>query len=121
MKLDLNSKIQILNYKSDISFFYDTADVFVLTSRWEGFGNVIIESLSFGTPVVSVDCPYGPAEILKNNNLGILVNSVKPEVIADSILKCLKKQFDKQQLIDYSKNFSVKNQFKKYLKILNAQ
>ena len=120
-KLNLISKIQILKYQNDISFFYNTADVFVLTSRWEGFGNVIVESLSYGTPVVSVDCPYGPAEILCDNSLGNLVSSNDPEKISESIINCLSKKIDKKKLIDYSENYLVYKQVNKYLKVFNVK
>lgn len=49
------------------------ADVFVLSSKWEGPGHVLIEALALGTPVVATDCPAGPKEILEDGNVGDLV------------------------------------------------
>ncbi|MGD8709960.1 MAG: glycosyltransferase, partial [Ectothiorhodospiraceae bacterium] len=49
------------------------ANVFALSSAWEGFGNVLVEALAVGTPVVSTDCRSGPSEILDSGRYGDLV------------------------------------------------
>lgn len=61
------------------------AAVFVLSSAWEGFGNVVAEALACGAQVVATDCPSGPAEILEGGRWGRLVPVGQPEVLASAI------------------------------------
>ncbi len=65
------------------------AAVFAFTSRWEGLGFVLIEALAMGTPVVSTDCPSGPAEILQGGRYGPLVKIGDHEALAGHIRQLL--------------------------------
>lgn len=65
------------------------AAIFVLSSRWEGFGMVLVEAMALGTPVVSTDCPSGPAEILEGGKWGCLVPAGDAKRMAESIITVL--------------------------------
>lgn len=66
------------------------ADAFVLSSRSEGFGNVLVEAMGCGTPILSTDCPYGPGDILARGRYGLLVPAQDPEALAPGFSRILK-------------------------------
>ncbi len=74
-KLGLEGAVKLKGATKDISDAYASSDFFVLSSRFEGFGLVIVEAQAHGLPVVAFDCPRGPAEIIDNRVNGLLVEN----------------------------------------------
>ncbi len=83
------------------------ADVFALSSAWEGFGNVIVEALLCGLPVVSTDCPAGPAEILENGRYGFLVPVGDDDKLSAALETALSSKPDPQAQKKRAMDFSV--------------
>lgn len=63
-ELGIDDVVSFEGYRKNVEDYYRNANIFLLTSQYEGFGNVIVEAQSYGLPVVSTDCDYGPNEIL---------------------------------------------------------
>jgi teichuronic acid biosynthesis glycosyltransferase TuaC len=84
--------------------WYSAADLFCLTSLREGRPNVVLEALSCGTPVVSMD-QWGLSELIDQDR-GILLNSYDPSVIVKTIDEALAKTWDRQAISAYMKDFS---------------
>jgi glycosyltransferase involved in cell wall biosynthesis len=71
--LELDEDVALPGFVENPYSYMRAAALFVLPSRWEGFGNVLAEAMACGTPVVSTNCPSGPAEILEDGRWGSLV------------------------------------------------
>lgn len=79
-KLELNDKVILLGYQSNPFKYIYNSKMFVLTSLFEGFGNVILESMACGIPVISTDCKSGPQEIISEHyDINKKVNDISYE------------------------------------------
>jgi glycosyltransferase involved in cell wall biosynthesis len=87
--LDIEDHVHLLGHVANPYRFFSRASVFVLSSYREGLGNVLIEALACGCPVVSTDCPHGPAEILDGGTYGRLVPIGDHESMAAAIVATL--------------------------------
>lgn len=107
---------EILPFQQNPWPYYARSAVFALTSEWEGFGNVLVEALACGTPVVSVNCPGGPKAILNEGRYGVLVEPDDKDGVVDAILGILNNtiRFEKSALEERGKEYSVENISKKY-------
>jgi len=116
----LTTQIEFVDYTDTVEVYYKKADIFVLSSAWEGFGNVIIEAMAFGLPVVATDCNHGPAEILGNGKFGRLVNVGDSDALATAIIEEWKTPLTKKDaLIMRSQEFSENLISQQYHALIN--
>jgi glycosyltransferase involved in cell wall biosynthesis len=92
--------------------------LFVLSSIFEGFGNVLVEAMLAGTPVVSTDCESGPAEILADGKYGHLVAVGDVQGLATAMIKTLENPLDSQLLRARGQEFSLEAALTKYQQYL---
>jgi glycosyltransferase involved in cell wall biosynthesis len=93
----LTEHVQLLGFQSNPWKYMARADVFVLTSRYEGFGNVLIEAMACGLPVVAT-ASYGTREIVQHERNGLLVESHTPEAVASALTRLLTDEALRKQL-----------------------
>lgn len=82
---DLSGNVELVGNTHNVAQYYEQAAIFCLSSRFEGFPMVLLETLSFGLPVVSFNCDTGPEEILKDTG-STLVNCYDTELLAKGLI-----------------------------------
>ena len=98
---------------ADIEKEYVDSSLFVCSSRFEGFGMVIVEAMACGLPVVSFDCPWGPGSIISDGDDGVLVENANVDALADKIIQVLSAKDYMHELaqnaVDKSKKYRLES------------
>lgn len=118
---NLSDTVFLRGYANDIILQYKSADIFVMTSYLEGFPMSMLEAMSFGLPVISLDCPTGPKEIIGDSEYGFLIDQKNFTDVANKIYHLIENGQIYDELsnlsIERAKYFSIENIHKKWQKL----
>lgn len=117
-KLGIHNNVAFLGFQKNPFKFMANSDLFVSSSLWEGFSNVLIEAMTCGIPVISTNCPSGPNEIITHEANGLLVPVNDKNAMAEAILRLLKDEPLRKNLAEAGRkraeDFRVEKIVKKY-------
>ena len=121
---NLTDKIRIINFKENPYNYIKYADVFILTSNFEGLPNVLLVAAALKKFIISSDCPTGPSEILGNGNYGLLFKTSNYKDLTNKILiynsmNLKKKKLYITKLHRSLKIYDYQNNLNKYFEILS--
>lgn len=116
-QLGLEEDVDLAGFKDNPYAFISKADVFVLSSIYEGLPNILIEALALKKKIVATNCYSGPAEILKFGKYGSLLPVGSPVLLEAAIAKALEEQYFECKESNPVEDFDQKNQIKKYTEI----
>ncbi|WP_174871133.1 glycosyltransferase family 4 protein [Pectobacterium polaris] len=120
--LDLKN-VSLCGISNQVDKVYRNSSFYVMSSRYEGLGLVLVEAASQGLPLISFDCPYGPGEIIDNGNNGFLVPCFDIENLAECMEKLINSQelrmrMSKESLVT-AKKYSISNVIREWSEIIN--
>lgn len=117
-ELKVADRISFPGFTDNPYAYMARADLFVLSSRWEGSPNVLTEAMALGTPVLSTDCPSGPREILAGGHYGPLVPVGDWQAMASAMQRVLERPTDSDSLRDAVREYTAETSATRYLEIL---
>lgn len=104
---NLQDHVFLMPPRQDVAFYYKQASLFLLSSKTEGFGMVLLEAISFGLPCISFDCPSGPRDIIKNNENGYLIEQNDTIAFEQALVKLITDPTLRKEM--GSKSFEISN------------
>jgi glycosyltransferase involved in cell wall biosynthesis len=118
--LDVGDDIAMPGFVDNPYAWVSRADLFVLSSAWEGSPNVLTEAMALGTAVVATDCPSGPRELLGDGRYGPLVPVGDHQALAEAILERLESPIDADTLRNAVQEYSAERSAAGYLRVLGV-
>ncbi|RDD62243.1 glycosyltransferase [Ferruginivarius sediminum] len=119
-ELEITDDVDMAGWVSNPEAYMARADVFALSSKSEGFGNVLVEAMACGCPVVSTDCPSGPREILADGDYGSLVPVGDSAALAHELVKALQSPTPKEALQARAAKFSLERSADEHLALFST-
>ncbi|RRN77077.1 glycosyltransferase [Pseudoxanthomonas sp. SGD-10] len=107
--LGLQERVKLLGFKKDVYNYYQGAELFVLPSRNEGYPNALIEAMSIGCACISMDCEFGPSEIIQHNHNGLLVADKDVTGLSYAITLLIHDSSLKAKLAENAKKINITN------------
>lgn len=107
-ELNLSDVIAIHNPTHNITEKYQESEFYILSSRYEGFGLVLVEAMSCGIPCIAFDCPYGPSDIIEHEKNGLLVENGDIQGLADAICWMIEHEEERKKMGITAKETSKK-------------
>ena len=118
-KYNLEKNIFLKGATSDVQNKYQESSFFISSSRYEGFGIVIIEAMSCGLPVIAFDCGNGPSDIIENNIDGYLVEKGDIRALAHKVFALIENEGTKKEMsinaLKKASNYSVEKIMRQWM------
>lgn len=118
--LEVESQIDFIGFKPNPYPYFAQANIFALSSSWEGFGIVLLEALSCETTIVSTNCPTGPAHILDGGTYGYLTPCEDETAFSEALLHAAAHPIDMDILKIRTEAFSIDASMALYAKAIAA-
>ncbi|MEM5672355.1 glycosyltransferase [Bacillus cereus] len=109
----LYNNVILMGPTKNIDVELSNSSIYALSSRFEGFGMVIVEAMQCGVPVISFDCPKGPSEIIKNNQDGLLIKDGDIDAFTEGLMSLIEDKEKRERFarlgLKNVKRYEIKN------------
>lgn len=118
-RLGLSNKVKLPGFVNNVDPYYEGADVFLLTSIYEGFGIVLIDAIRNGVPFVAVSCDHGPREIKEGTGFGVVVDDFDVDKFVKGVEQVGQhlSGIDNEKVNSYLEQFTGENVSSRYLSL----